>query len=89
MGNAIMPLTSPDKYPTDFNYQAYHRDLNLVMEADWDAMYRMLDYIARHYSEHGDPSPTFEDAKIITAINFLTKILPGTIQDWQATVKGE
>ena len=89
MENAIMPLTPPNKYPTDFNYQAYHHDLNLVMEADWDAMYRALDYAQEWYSMHGNRMRTGEDMKIVDAIRFITEKLPGTIQDWQEMAKGE
>lgn len=85
----IMPLVKPDKIPTQHNYCAYHRDLNLDMESDWDAMYRMLDYIQAQYSEYGCQAPDSEDMKIVDVINFLTKTLPGTIQDWQAMAKGE
>ncbi len=84
-----MPLVKPDKIPTEHNYCAYHRDLNLVMESDLDAMYRMLNYIQEYFKEYGCQAFTCEDMKIVDAINFLTRALPGTIQDWQAMAKGE
>jgi hypothetical protein len=84
-----MPIVKPDKIPTEHNYCAVNRDLNLNMEADWDAMYRMLDYIQEWYKEHGCQAPTCDDQKIVDVINFLTKILPGTIEDWQTIAMEE